>query len=186
MKISFVLLFLLLPTFCYAELSFEQLNQLSDSPEQLHGHFVQKKYLSDLDATLTSSGKFSYLRNVEIKWETVEPIENVLVITSQSISSRQGEQQLTTFEADSNPVVAMISDIFFSVLTANWNQLENYFSLTGSEEGNNWKAVLTPVDESVMHVVDSIELTGSQFIEKLIFFEENGDHTTIVFNKLVQ
>lgn len=186
MKISFSLLLLLLPIVSFAELSFERLDSLSDSPKYLQGNFIQEKYLADLDATLTSSGQFNYQRELEIKWQTLEPIENVLIMTPQSIVNHQRGQDLITLQARSNPIVAMISDIFFSVLTANWTQLETYFSLTGTVNGDNWQAVLVPIDESVMQVVNRIELTGGQFVEKLSFFENNGDHTTIVFEKLTQ
>lgn len=188
MNNSFLIYALLLfvPASSYADITFEELNKLSISPAYLQGKFVQEKYLAELDASLKSSGVFNYQRRSSIRWETIEPIQNVLLMTPESITNSQGGNELITMQVDSNPVVTILSDIFFSVLTAEWEQLATYFSLSGSSIEGRWQVELIPSDKTIMQVVSRVQLTGDTLLRELIFFEKNGDKTTIKFDELSQ
>lgn len=170
----------------YAELSFEQLNEIVSTPGYLQGEFSQQKYLTELDATLNSSGVFSYQRDQSIRWQTVQPIQNVLIMTPQSIISRQGDNEIVNLEAASNPAVAILSDIFFSVLMAEWQTLSSYFSMSGTLEGQQWQVELLPVDKTIMQLISRVELRGDTLLRTLVFYENNGDRTIINFDKLSQ
>ena len=170
----------------HAELTFAQLEQISTSPSSLDGRFSQEKYLAALDASLLSSGVFSYRRGESIRWETLEPIQNELFMTPTTIVNRQGEQELVRLEKDTNPAVTVLSEIFFSVLTAEWAKLAVYFDLSGQLDGDQWSAELIPVDHSVMHVVSRVELRGDTLLRELILHESGGDRTTIRFDSLSQ
>jgi len=177
---------LLVSTVSYGDLSFDDLSKLSTAPEYLEGKFSQNKYLMELDANLESSGQFNYQRGKSIKWETIEPIQNILLMTPQSITNSQGENEIVSLQADSNPAVTILSDIFFSVLTAEWQQLAAYFTLSGTVEDDQWQVELVTSDKAVMQVVERVQLTGDTLLRELIFFEKNGDQTTIKFSDLIQ
>lgn len=185
-KVLLLCSLLLVSSFSYGDISFGDLSKLSSAPEYLEGKFSQDKYLRELDAHLESSGKFDYQRGKSIQWETIEPIQNILLMTPQSITNSQGEDEIVRLQADSNPAVAILSDIFFSVLTADWPQLAAYFTLSGTVEGEHWQVELVPSDKAVMQVVERVKLTGDTFLRELIFFEKNGDQTTITFSDLSQ
>ena len=93
----------LVPLVLHAEVGFDQLAQLVESPAQLQGDFTQQKYLAALDTSLQSSGRFSFRRDEAIRWEILQPIQNELVITPAGLSSRQGENELLRIDANSNP-----------------------------------------------------------------------------------
>lgn len=172
-------------TLSAAEISFEQLNAIAATPETLTGQFRQQKYLSELGATLDSSGVFSYRRNESIRWETLAPIQNVLTLTPKSIIGSQGEHEVLRLDAKSNPVIGVLSDVFFSVLTAKWDNLAAYFSLSGVSE-NGWAVELTPIDTTVMQLMEKVILKGDGLIRELTVYEKNGDTTTIYFENLIQ
>ena len=175
----FAALVLLLPWCARAEISYQQLAQFSLAPEFLQGSFTQEKYLGSLDATLISTGEFTYQRGKSIRWAILEPIQSDLVMTPLSISSRQGQQVLMQLDAGDNPVAKVIGEIFFAVLTSEWKQLAPYFDLSGEIDGQQWHAVLTPVDQAVRQVLSRIELKGAELLEEIVLHETNGDRTTI-------
>lgn len=185
-KILLLSALLLTSTFSYGELSFDELSKLSTAPEYLEGKFFQDKYLIELDAHLESSGRFNYQRGKSIQWETLEPIQNVLLMAPQSITNSQGGNEIVSLQAESNPAVTILSDIFFSVLTAEWEQLAAYFTLSGTVVDEHWQVELVPRDKTVMQVVKRVQLTGDTLLRELIFFEKNGNQITIKFSEMVQ
>tara|TARA_R110000772_G_scaffold58136_5_gene131639 strand:- start:1940 stop:2521 length:582 start_codon:yes stop_codon:yes gene_type:complete len=160
------------------------LNQLTLSPGSLSGQFSQQKYLADFDMQLASSGEFDYTKNQSVNWHTLVPIENKITMTPQSITSVQGNTQVMHLQADSNPVVSVLSDIFFSVLTSQWQQLEVYFTLSGQIDDGQWQVVLIPKDSAISQAVSKIELQGDTYLRHLKFIENNGDYTDITFADL--
>lgn len=182
------LLFILLgcfPLLASAGVTFSQLASVSSTPEQLSGRFVQTRYLSALDADLVSEGVFNYQRDGFIRWQIRQPIESELLMTPQTIINRQDGQELLRLESDKSPVVALLSSIFFSVMTAEWEVLENYFLLSGDIQGQQWYADLLPKDSSVLQVVSRIELKGDTLLREVILHEKSGDRTTIQFQQLL-
>ena len=178
------LLFVSLPS--WAELNLSKLSKIAPSADYLSGNFVQQKYLADLDAEITSSGLFSYQRGQSIHWETLKPIQNILLMTPQSITNSQNGREIMSLKADTNPVVKLLSTIFFSVLTADWQSLAQHFELTGSVTANHWSVQLTPKDENLLLVIKQVNLEGAALLKKATFFEHNGDRTTITFSELAR
>ena len=173
------LIILILPFSADAEITFLQLVQVSPSLESLEGRFSQEKYLNSIDATLVSTGEFSYQRGKSMRWEILEPIRNKLLMTPTEITSKQGNTELLRFDADSNPVSVVLSGVFFSVLTADWENLSNYFELSGEIEAQRWHVVLEPLDPAVMQIFSQVELKGDGLLEEIILHENSGDKTTI-------
>ena len=168
----------------WAQISFEQLEQHSTTPLTLTGQFKQTKFLSAFEIELPSRGQFSYKKNQSIIWQTIEPVENELLLTPDSIVNRQGGQELMRLDAQSSPSIAVLSKIFFSVMTADWQRLSDYFSLSGSFIEQGWTAELIPVDESFKTMINKVELSGDSLLEKVVLHEKSGDLTTIHFINL--
>ncbi|OMH31683.1 outer membrane lipoprotein carrier protein LolA [Motiliproteus sp. MSK22-1] len=177
---------LLLSSASYAELTFKQLDNVSEAPEQLSGHFTQEKYLSALDTSLISTGLFYYHQGQMLQWKTLKPIQNELVMTPSAIINKQGDQELLRLDTNSNPIAGILSEIFFSALAAEWNNLAMYFELSGEINGKNWYAKLLPTDRTMAQVISLVELKGDTLLRELIFHEKSGDRTTIRFDRLNQ
>jgi len=167
-----------------AQVTFQQLENRTDSPTSLDGEFEQEKYLAALQTSLSSSGVFSYRRSESIHWNTLLPIENELVMTPESIVNKQGSEEIIRLDSDSSPVVSVLSEIFFAVLTADWSKLSTYFQLTGDMSTEGWNAVLTPIEGGVRQVVTKVELQGNRLPHRVVLYEPNGNRTTIRFSNL--
>ncbi len=181
MKILPGILLLLMPLFsqAQADISFAQLAQLAASPVELAGSFRQEKYLAVVEASLESSGHFSFRRDESIHWEILQPIQNELVITPSGLSSRQGDDELLRLDASSNPGAAILGEIMFAVLSADWDRLAQYFDLSGAIEGQQWRVSLQPLDAEIAQLFDRVELQGDQLLRVIVLHENGGDKTTI-------
>lgn len=175
-------IFLLLPYTSNAAITFEQLAQITVSPEILEGQFSQEKYLSALDAGLVSTGKFKYERGNSIHWEILQPIQNKLIMTPDRISNQQDGGELLQLDVNTNPTVAILGEIFFAVLTAEWEKLARYFELSGTIDGEKWHAILIPLDQAARQVFSHVELKGATLLKEIILHETSGDRTTIRFD----
>jgi hypothetical protein len=169
-----------------AETGFAELSQITASPDSLRGSFHQQKYLVALDVTLQSSGVFEYRRGESIRWQIEQPIKNELLITPTSLSSRQGDDELLRLDINSNPATAIMGRILFAVLTAQWQQLADYFTISGDIEGQQWSAELLPGDAVVGRMFERVELRGDELLRVIVLHEQGGDRTTIQLHDLQQ
>lgn len=172
--------------FVNAEVTYQLLENRTDSPLKLDGEFTQEKYLAALQTSLSSHGDFNYRRSELIRWNTLYPIENELVMTPESIVNKQGDEEFIRLESSSNPVVSVFSEIFFAVLTADWSKLSTYFRLSGEMGTEGWVAVLVPIEGNVGQVVTKVELQGDRLPQKVVMHEPNGNRTTIKFRNMQQ
>lgn len=165
-------------------LSPEQLAQLTDNPERLQGRFMQQKYLDVFDTRLTSRGRFDYQRSGQIRWLTEAPVQSELIMTRASIINRQAGQELIRMDTQSQPAAKIMSDIFFAVMASDWSLLSGYFSMQGELHAEGWVAHLTPLQADMATHIGAVDLSGSQFLERVVMHEANGDRTTIEFSAL--
>lgn len=162
------------------------LESLTTAPDALHGQFTQVKFVKALDAQFESSGSFDYQRDNSIRWHTLTPIDNLLTLTPRTISSQQGDTLLSNMDSQNNPVVTIFSDIFFGVMTAQWQTLAEYFEMDVQGSKEHWTVTLHPIDKSVEQVVARVELSGDDLLREVLLFEATGDKTQIKFLELKQ
>ena len=72
-----------------AEVTYLQLQQITDAKMSLKGEFSQQKYLAELEVNLASFGNFEYQKGEKIIWRTLKPIANEMVMTPSNIVNSQ-------------------------------------------------------------------------------------------------
>lgn len=170
----------------FAELTYQQLQDISVSPTRVEGTFKQRKFLAEIGVSIDSSGVFSYQRSEKIVWKTLEPVENEMQMTPTTIINRQQGQEIARLDSRENPAIAIFSDIFFAILTAQWSQLADHFELQGSVNNEQWNAKLTPISNNIKEMISQVELQGDELLRNIILHEAQGDKTTITFKYLTQ
>ncbi|MBM7456140.1 hypothetical protein HNR62_002021 [Oceanisphaera litoralis] len=161
---------------------YKEAASLMEAPQALSGSFEQIKHLTALDTEIVSSGQFAYERDARIiSWHTLMPIESLLILTPETITSEQSGTVLSKLEARNNPVVALFSDIFFGVMTARWSILSDHFDVQTRIEASQWQATLIPREASVEQVVSRVELQGDVYLREIVLHETGGDRTRIRF-----
>jgi hypothetical protein len=169
-----------------AQLTIQEITQLTGSPQHMKGDFKQEKFIKAFDANIISTGHFEYQRNQFIHWDTVTPIENQMVMTPKSIASKQGDNELINMQSDKSPAINILSKIFFAVLTAEWETLDEYFNKSVEGRQSSWKVVMFPQNDLLKQSIQKVDLIGNQFLREVVLYEKNGDKTHIYFSKITQ
>lgn len=162
----------------------DTLKTITSTPERLSGTFIQSKYLSQIDISIPSSGTFQYRQDKEIIWRTLSPIDSTLKLTPKAIFNYQGGEKVNQLDIDKNPFVSVFSDVFFGVMTAQWQVLEKYFSVDAVVTGASWEAVLVPLDANIGRFSEKITLQGDNYLRQITLYEAGGNQTHIEFDKL--
>jgi hypothetical protein len=71
-------------------------------------------------------------------------------------------------------------------MTAQWQILEAYFSVSAEVSDGQWKATLVPVDESIGGFINKVTLEGDKYLQQITLYEPEGNITHITFDKLQQ
>ena len=160
----------------------EEISQQLRLNEDLHGEFVQRKYLSILPNPLQSRCNFAFHPDSGLVWETQQPLQSKLTFSAQGISQEQHGQQTWLARAD-QPGVAVIGQILTAMLTRDWETLTNYFSIevVADSSAAQWHLLLTPTQATLSTVIQRIALSGDQHLRQMILFEQNNDRTEIDF-----
>ncbi|MCX4189071.1 outer membrane lipoprotein carrier protein LolA [Methylophaga sp. OBS3] len=185
-RLILALCLLLAVTTANAELSYELLAKLTDAPQSLSGKFQQEKTLTEFDVSIMSNGHFVYERDAFIEWITEAPIESQLKMTPDSITSHQGQSEMLSMDSQNNPAVKVISQIFFAVMTAEWDTLADYFDAVGEQQDQRWTVTLTPKEDTLRQTISGVVLQGDKLLKEVTLLEANGDKTHIKFSDLTQ
>ena len=162
-------------------LTYAQLASLTARPAALSGQFEQTKHLAALETELTSTGEFDYTQGKTLNWVTQTPIQSRVELTPQGLTTFNSQGQDVTDPAIQTPQVAVFTELFFALMTSNWQVLESAFELSGTTEGPQWHATLTPKDPVLAQVFSTLSLSGGAYVDQVILNEVNGDSTAIRF-----
>ena len=84
--------------------------------------------------------------------------------------------------ARQEPMVKMINNLLFSVMSGDLAQLEKLFTIDSRIQQQNWKASLRSKNANLAKVIDDITMNGDSYIRNISISERNGDRTFIVFS----
>ncbi len=183
-KYVLYLMLCLQPLSAIAAITLEDLAKYTGSPEKLTGDFKQDKYIQSFETHVLSSGHFQYLRNQSIYWDTVKPVANQMVMTPDTIASKQGGHELVTIAVEDNYLAKVLNKVFFAVLTAEWQTLDQFFDQHLQGEFEDWQVVLTPKGDDLKQIVTQVELTGGKYLKKVVLHEKSGDKTYLHFSNI--
>lgn len=164
--------------------SLDELKAITTTPVKLTGTFSQSKYLAQLETSIKSTGVFNYVRDTKIVWHTLIPIDSTLELTPETMLSYQDGVQVNKLDSDTNPVVAVFSDIFFGVMTAQWQILKEYFAINAEVSDGQWKATLVPIDKKIGEFISKVTLEGDAYLKQVTLYEPEGNLTHIEFDQL--
>lgn len=154
-------------------------NRLSDEAI-VRGRFEQSKQIKGFKQPLLSKGNFVTARQKGVIWQTREPIESLLVLTKNRMSSRQADGRLV-HQIDSNrePMAKLIIELMFAMLSPDLDTLSQRFKFEGSVLEEVWNLVLTPKDASLMALIPRIESQGNNYVRFVQWRDSMGDITQI-------
>ena len=141
--------------------------------EFLEGSFVQRRTIAVLPMPLNSSGEFSYGREQGIHWQTVQPIESSLWITSSAV--------LVNGDSFNNPASVQFAQTLLSIFSGQYEVLLEQFNIEPSGDEDRWQLILTPRNDLVAARLAQILISGTDTAELVEVQEVSGDQRSISF-----
>lgn len=147
---------------------------------RVRSEFIQTKTMRLLQRPLVSAGRMIFDRGLGLYWHIETPFPSTLLVTDQQILQRSGEQR-SRLSAQQNPVAFGFAQVFFHVLSGNFDNIFEQFEVIFTERANGWKIALVPRDEQMRAVVATINLTGSGDLDRVDIVDHAGDSTSVEF-----
>jgi len=146
-----------------------------------HGLFKQRKYLSGLPFPLHSSGHYQFDQNLGLNWHIEEPLSSHLKIEADTITQYEDGQEVFQVDSKKQPMLALVNNIFLSVFSNQWQQLEQHFIFQTEVTQQGWQLELQPKENFLRGFSRSITLKGSTSLQYFRLVESNGDKIEIDF-----
>lgn len=153
------------------------------APAVLRGHFSQARKIVLLQNPLYSTGRFILL-DKGLYWRQEEPIPALMIADEQRLMQQVGDGPMQDIDTLKNPVVLSFSNSFLSIFRGNEDELRKNFDVEFSSEPGSWTIQLKPISYPMSEAIDSIGLSGQEYIETITVISRSSDETIISFTEL--
>ena len=158
----------------------EQVSSFSQKTSSITADFTQVKEMSFLEEKVTSSGKFYFQKEKQLRWEYTVPFSYAIILNGEQIRIID-EGRVKDFDAGSNRMFLEISNVMTGMVNGTL-LTGNQFSTTWTQAPGYYKAVLVPNSQALKDYLDHIELKldkNDYSVDELKMFEKTGDYTQI-------
>lgn len=142
--------------------------------------FEQEKNITLLKKPLISSGRILFDESKGLYLEYTSPVWTAYLLVDNDIyektSKKSSYKQLTL------PQNTGLGQILKSIITADIDGLQSYFSLEFEQRDSVWKLTLNPNKNSAANTLDKIVIGGDLYIKSMKIFELNGDSSLLKFS----
>ncbi len=163
-----------------------KLKSNAQSMSSLQADFVQKKYLSFTEKPIQSSGKFYFKKEQNIRWETVSPTKNTVVITKNYMKIFDGKN-VQQFDPKSNKMFSQMNEIMMAAIHGDLPSEKNY-KFRFQESKLTYKVTMFPLNKALKEFLKEINIVfDKQKLEviELELVEPSGDSTRSEFKNRV-
>ena len=171
--------FLLLTVVSFSTSTFATLqdvifNKAKDT-ESINSLFIQERKISVLPLPLISTGEFQFHYLEGLLLETLEPIQNRIIISKKGI---QAEDNFANTEVKGS---SQLGKILLSLFSGDLASLETFFFIVVKGDVNEWNLLLKPKNSLVAAQIASISVEGKGSVESIYLVETNGDSSSLKF-----
>ena len=170
------------PSATSATLSLESLLKRIGGKSSSQARFVEKKYLSVLDAPVESAGVLRYQAPARLEKNTERPIrESMMIDGDLLVMERDGKRR--TIPAAQFPGVAALVGGLRDTLGGNAEALRRVFKVVIQGDAARWQIDLLPSDTASAQLVNRITLHGrdDQVLE-VETLQADGDRSVMVLS----
>ena len=148
-----------------------QLSAKAGNLELMQGRFIMQRQISVLPLPLESKGRFEYRKGLGLRWETLSPLQSLLIINQQGVSIDGTERNQRGLEQFAKALL----DIFSGDIEG----LDETFTISGIGDPTQWQMILKPRNHQVAARLVKIKVTGALYTESIEILESNLDSTRI-------
>ena len=140
----------------------------------VRGDFKQTKTIAKLNREFVSFGKFVIANDKGILWNTEKPFASQLAISETGMVQQNANGTRSEINAKDNVVFAQIAKAIHSIFSGSTAKLQAGFHVFFDRRGNNWTVGLIPKEASVKKAIQSIELSGETWLERIKLVDGSG------------
>ena len=149
------------------------------------GKFVERKYLSMLNAPLEFSGTLIYVAPGRLEKYTLLPKPESLVLEHEKLTmENKARNQRRTLVLQDYPVIWAFIESIRSTLAGDLQTLNRFYrtGLEGSED--QWRLVLKPIEPKMQSMVSEIRIGGSKNrIRTIEIIETEGNRSVMTITE---
>lgn len=162
-----------------------QITTTASKTNTLECHFVQKKNISVLSETVTSSGILYFKKENNLRWQYNKPYSYLFILSGGKVLIKTGNRT-DKFDTNSNKMFKEISEIMIGGVRG--NLLVNNKKFTAQFLVGNATVVikLIPRNKDLKQLMSAINLTFSKadwLVQSIEMKEQGGDNTIITFTE---
>lgn len=131
--------------------------------ESIKCKFRQKKFLSNIQKPIISSGDFEFRKGEGVYFNTTYPVKSATNYTNKNFKE--------------------VNSIVNSISNKNYSKLERDFDFFYSGNKTEWTLGLKPKNQDTADYLSYITVEGSDYIHKISIKQTNGNITTLWFTK---
>jgi hypothetical protein len=143
--------------------------------------FVERRYMSILEAPLESSGTLLYVAPDRLEKHTLAPRAESMVLEGGRLTLESGQPgRRRSIRLDDYPVVAVFVESIRSTLAGDLALLRRLYQVELEGDERKWRLLLKPIDPRMQEVVSEIRIGGSRdWIGSIEFLEPGGDRSVM-------
>lgn len=127
----------------------------------VEANFVERKYLSVLDAPLEVSGTLAYRAPRWLEKRTLRPTGETIRLDGDSLTIENATPSgKRTYALQRNPVLSALIESIRSTLAGDLETLQHFYDVALHGSRADWSLQLTPTDESMRSSVRQIGING--------------------------
>ena len=141
--------------------------------------FVEQRFVSVLDQTLTYTGTLTFSAPDKLARHTLTPRPESFVVEGNQLTLQRGER-VRRLTLDSVPELAAMVEAMRGTLSGDGSALQRYFKPTVQGAASRWTLTLVPLDVRLLGVVRQLRIDGFQADVRVVELQlADGDRSVM-------
>ena len=141
--------------------------------------FVEQRFVSVLDQTLTYTGTLSFVAPDKLARHTLTPRPESFVVEGNQLTLQRGER-VRRLALDSVPELAAMVEAMRGTLSGDGSALQRHFKPTVEGTAARWTLTLVPLDFRLLGVVRKLRIDGHQADVRVVELQlADGDRSVM-------
>jgi hypothetical protein len=167
-----------------AAFGFEQLMRTLAQRRGGEAKFVEQRFVSVLDQTLTYTGTLTFSAPDKLARHTLTPRPESFVVEGNQLTLQRGER-VRRLALDSVPELAAMVEAMRGTLAGDGSALQRYFKPTVEGAASRWTLTLVPLDNRLLGVVRQLRIDGYQADVRVVELQlADGDRSVLTIEPI--
>jgi hypothetical protein len=141
--------------------------------------FVEQRFVSVLDQTLTYTGTLSFTAPDRLARHTLTPRPESFVVEGNQLTLQRGER-VRRLALDNVPELAAMVEAMRGTLSGDGTALKRYFKPTVQGAASRWTLTLVPIDFRLLGVVRQLRIDGQRADVRVVELQlADGDRSVM-------